>query len=97
MSPLGAISFWYVIGLYPLVLLLLLYGWIVLYDKGCKCVVFITRPIHRCLARFWRITKIEPSLLHSVASIYLLCFTQLASTSLLLLHFTPMYDINSKS
>jgi hypothetical protein len=95
MSPLGAIFFWYVIGLYPLVLLLLLYGWIVLYDKGYKCVVFITRPIHRCLARFWRITKIEPSLLHSLASIYLLCFTQLASTSLLLLHFTPMYDISN--
>ena len=49
MSPLGAISFWYVIGFYPLLLLLLIYVWIVLYDKGFKCVVFITRPFHALL------------------------------------------------
>ena len=29
-TPLGAISFWYVIGLYPLLLLLLLYVWVTL-------------------------------------------------------------------
>ena len=85
MSPLGAISFWYVIGFYPLLLLLLLYVWITLYDKGYKCVVFITRPFHRCMARFWSMTGIEPSFTHSIASIYILCFTQLAGTSFKLL------------
>ena len=87
MSPLGAISFWYVIGFYSLLLLLLLYVWITLYDKGYKCVVFITRPFHRCMARFWSMTGIEPSFTHSIASIYILCFTQLAGTSFKLLHF----------
>ena len=90
-TPLGAISFWYVIGLYPLLLLLLLYVWITLYDKGYKVIVLITRPIHRLLARFWRMTNIEPSLPHSIASIYLLCFMQLAATSFKLLHF-HVYD-----
>ena len=87
MSPLGAISFWYVIGFYPLLLLLLIYVWIVLYDKGFKCVVLITRPFHRCMARFWSMTGIEPSLIHSTASIYILCFTQLAGVSLKILRF----------
>ena len=81
MSPLGAISFWYVVGFYPLLLLLLLYVWITLYDKGYKCVVFITRPFHRCMARFWSMTGIEPSFTHSISSIYILCFTQLVATS----------------
>ena len=81
MSPLGAISFWYVIGFYPLLLLLLIYVWIILYDKGFKCVVFITRPFHRCMARFWSMTGIEPSLTNSIASIYILSFTQLTATS----------------
>ena len=81
MSPLEAVSFWYVIGFYPLLLLLLIYVWIVLYDKGFRCVVCITRPFHRCMARFWSMTGIEPSLIHSVASIYILCFTQLVATS----------------
>ena len=89
MSPLGAISFWYVIGFYPLLLLLLLYIWITLYDKGFKCVVFITRPFHRCMARFWSMTGIEPSFTHSIASIYILCFTQLTATSFKILSFDP--------
>ena len=85
--PLGVISFWYVIGFYPLLLLLLVYVWITLYDKGYKCVVFITRPFHRCMARFWSMTGIEPSFTHSIASIYILCFTQLAATSFKILSF----------
>ena len=90
MSPLGAISFWYVIGFYPLLLLLLLYIWITLYDKGFKCVVFITRPFHRCMARFWSMTGIEPSFTHSIASIYILCFTQLTATSFKILSLNTL-------
>ena len=86
-TPLGVLSFWYVIGFYPLLLLLLLYVWITLYGKGYKCVVFITRPFHRCMARFWNMTGIEPSFTHSIASIYILCFTQLAATSFKILSF----------
>ena len=86
MTPLGAISFQYVIGFYPLILLLVLYGWMSLYHRGFKCVVIITRPIHHCLARFWRMANIEISLIHSFASIYLLCFTQITITSILLLY-----------
>ena len=86
-TPLGAVLFRYVIGLYPLVLLLLLYVWITLYNKGYKVIVLITRPIHRLLARFWHMTNIEPSLPHSIASTYLLCFMQLAATSFTVIHF----------
>ena len=100
MSPLGAISFWYVIGFYPLLLLLLIYVWIVLYDKGYRCVVLVTRPFHRCMARFWSMTGIEPSLIHSIASIYILCFTQIAGVSFKILRFssfnTFFYDVNIK-
>ena len=87
MSPLGAISFWYIVGLYPLILLLLIYVWIVLYDKGFRCVAFITRPFHHCMARFWDATGIEPSFTHSTASVYILCFSQLAATSFKILSF----------
>ena len=86
MSPLQAISFWYVIPSFPLALLLLVYIWITMYDKGFRCVVTVTQTAHRLLARFWRITNTERSLIHSLFTIYLLCFTQLASTSLQILH-----------
>ena len=91
MTLLQAISFWYIIPTYPLLLLFLIYIWITMYDKGFRCVVTITRPIHRLLARFWHKTNIEPCLIHSVASIYLLCFTQFAATSLQLLYPTTRY------
>ena len=95
MSPLGAISFWYVIEFYPLLLLLLLYVWITLYDKGYKCVVLVTRPFHRCMARFWSMTGIEPSFTHSIASIYILCFTQLTVTSFKFLLFNYNHHTNT--
>ena len=86
MDQLGAISFWYLIAAYPMVLLILLYIWLMMYEKGFMCVVYITRPIHRLLARFWHMFDIEPSMIHSIASVYVLCFMQFAATSLKLLN-----------
>ena len=80
-TPLGAISFWYLIALYPLFLLIVFYVCIVLYEKGYRCVVFFIRPVHRVLARFWLMFKIQPSLTHTVASVYTLCFTMLTTVS----------------
>ena len=85
-TPLSYLLFWYVISFYPLMLALLTYCVIVMYDKGNRCVVCVVRPIHRLLARFWRLFGIQPSLSHTVASLYTLCFTQLAATSLKILH-----------
>ena len=95
-SSLGAISFWYVIALYPLLLLALLYSCVIMYDKGWRCVVCVVRPIHRLLARFWRSFNIQPSLTHTIASVYTLCFTQLAATSLKILHPTQYHDEQGK-
>ena len=85
-TPLAYLLFWYVISFYPLLLSLLTYCVIVMYDKGYRCVVCVVRPFHRLLARFWRLFGIQPSLSHTVASLYTLCFTQLAATSLKILH-----------
>ena len=97
MGSLGAIAFWYVIAFYPFLLLFFLYGWITMYNKGFRCVITITRPLHRLLARFWRMTNIEPSLTHSISSIYVLCFTQFTATSLKLLHFTKWYSLTNEN
>ena len=87
-SPLGALSFWYVIAFFPLVLLALLYILVILYGKGCSCVLFIVRPVHHILAPLWRRFDINSSLTTTLASVYTLCFTQLAAISLKILHPT---------
>ena len=86
MNPLGNLSFWYFIAFYPMILLILLYVCIILYDRGYKCVVTVVKPFHQLLARFWRNYSIQPSFVHTTASVYTLCFTQLAGISLKLLH-----------
>ena len=96
-TSLAYLLFWYVISFYPLVLALLTYCVIVMYDKGYRCVVCVVRPIHRLLARFWRLFGIQPSLSHTVASLYTLCFTQLAATSLKILHPTVYTDTESQN
>jgi predicted outer membrane repeat protein len=86
MSSLGAIAFWYVITLYPFILLLFIITWFVLYDKNYKLVRCVTVPIHKLLARFWRTFNInKPSFPHMIASIYILCYSQLVTTSFKLL------------
>ena len=85
-TPLGALSFWYFIAFYPIFLLTLFYGCIVLYDRGHRCVTCVVRPVHRLLARIWRLFDIKPSLSQTVASVYTLCFTQLAAISFKILH-----------
>ena len=91
-NALTAIASWYVVAAYPLVLLLLLYVWSEMYNEGYRCVVFITRPLHQRLARFWRMFDIEPALTDSIAVVYVISFTQFVSTSFKLLHFTTMYQ-----
>ena len=92
-SKIAAISFWYIISSYPLLLLLLLYVWIIVYHKGFNCVLCITRPIHKVLARFWHFFDIQPSFTKSLASVYILCFTRFAVTSVQLLQFTKWYSV----
>ena len=92
-SKIASISFWYIISSYPLLLLLLLYVWIIMYHKGFNCVLCITRPIHKVLARFWHFFDIQPSFTKSLASVYILCFTRFAVTSVQLLQFTKWYSV----
>ena len=97
MDPLHAIVFSYLTPLYCLVLLLFVTIWLISYEQGMTCVVKITRPFHKCLARFWSFLKINPSLMESLASVYILSFTPLASTSLKLLHYTTWHSVKIES
>ena len=47
--------------------------------------MFFIRPVKTVLARFWRMIKIQPSLTHTVASVYTLCFTLLTTVSIKIL------------
>ena len=96
MEPLGVIAFWYIVPIYPLILIFTITGWTLLYTRGIKVVVFITRPVHQRLARFWRILDIELSLVDSIAGIYVLCFTQLVTNSFKFLHYATWQSLQDE-
>ena len=94
MNAIEVIAFQYFAVFYALGLLFLFYIWLVLYNKGYRLVVHVTRPIHQQLARFWQVLRIEPSLMDSIALVYILCFTQLTSISFKLLHYATATNIS---
>ena len=96
-TSLAMISFWYVIAAYPLFLLLVIILWLSLYDKGFKIVRLVTVPIHRMLARFWRMCGIEPSLVDTIASVYILTYTQFLCTSLKILKWSVRQSLKHKN
>lgn len=96
MNPFDVIVFEYVVPFYCLLVLSCLTVWLVMYERGVSGVVRLTRPFHKCLARFWSHFKINPSLIESLASFYILCFTPLAATSLKLLHFTRWQSMDKR-
>ena len=94
MNTIETIGLQYVIALYPLILLLFLYIWICFYENGIRPIHYITRPIHRILARMWRALEITPSLMDGCAVLFIICFTKIALTSLKLLHYTTWYSLD---
>ena len=51
------------IGVYPLVLLVILYSFVTLHDHGCRIVVKIWKPFHFLIFRFHRKLHLKTSLI----------------------------------
>ena len=96
MTPIAVVSFGYIVALFPMLLTGLLFLWVTLYDKGIFLVVKLTVPMHRRLARFWRYFGIEPSLIQTVSSVYVLSSMQLIAVSLKLLCFSSWQSLVHK-
>ncbi len=97
MDPMEVIVFSYFTPFYCLTALLILTVMLVGYERGVSCVVIVIRPFHKCLARLWSCLKISPSLIESIASVYILCFSPVAATSFKLLHFTTWQSLKERN
>ena len=88
--------FQYIIAVYPLLFIVLTYVWIRWYNNGYRFVVWITRPVHQLLARFWQRFKIQPSLIDTYAGLLLLSFMCFLATSFKLSYFI-IIDLSASS
>ena len=84
-------------GVYPLILMLLSYFLIHLYDRNCQPLVTIWKPFRAVLGLFRRNWEIRTSLIDSFGTFFLLSNVKLLSVSFDLLVPVKVYQLNSTS
>ena len=70
------------IGLYPLVLVAVLYTFVTLRDRGCKIIVQMWKPFHFLLARFRSRINLKTSLVDTFATLLLLSYVKIGYPSI---------------
>ena len=65
------------IGLYPLVLVAVLYTFVTLRDRGCRIIIQMWKPFHYLLARFQSKINLKTSLVDTFATLYLLSYIKI--------------------
>ena len=90
LSTLTVIALDYSVALYPLVLSVMVYLLIEVHDKGCWPLVWVWRPVHRCLFHLRRSWDIKGSTINAFATLYVLSFMKVISTCVNLMLSTPM-------
>ena len=92
MNTLYTIALEYVVAVYPLLLTVVIYFCIQMYDSGVRVVVCVWRPFHVCFARFRRKWNLKGSVIHAFATFLLLSYSKLLTVSYSLLGATELYN-----
>ena len=92
MSTLHTIALEYVVAIYPLVLTVIIYAFIEMYDHGVRAVVCVWRPFHMCFAHFRRRWDPKGSVINAFATFLLLSYSKLLTASYSLLVINILYN-----
>ena len=80
------------IGLYPLVLVAVLYTFVTLRDRGCKIIVQMWKPFHYLMARFQSRINLKTSLVDTFATLLLLSYVKIGYAALYVLAPTRLWS-----
>ena len=92
MRTLHMLALEYVVAIYPLLLTVVIYLCIQMYDNGVRLMVCVWRPFHVCFARFRRKWDLKGSVIHTFATFLLLSYSKLLTVSYSLLGTTELYN-----
>ena len=92
MSTLHTLALEYVVAIYPLLLTVMIYFCIEMYDRGVRVVVCVWRPFHVCFARFRRRWDPKGSVINAFATFLLLSYSKLLTVSYSLLDASKLYN-----
>ena len=80
------------IGLYPLVLLVVIYSFVTLRDRGCRVIVKIWKPFHFLFSRFQNKLNLKTSLIDTFATFLLLSYMKIGFTAFYVLTPTLLWS-----
>ena len=92
MSTLHTLALEYVVAIYPLLLIVVIYFCIELYDRGFRVVVCVWRPFHMCFACFRRRWNPKGSVINTFAAFLLLSYSKLLTVSYSLLDANYLFN-----
>lgn len=94
MTTLQAYFLEYAIGLYPLGVLIVIFFCVNRYDRGCRIVFCMCRPLHSCLAHLRRAVDVRASLIDAFATFIVLSQNKIGYTSFHILQPVYVYYID---
>ena len=97
MSTLYMLALEYIVAVYPLLLTLVIYVCIEMYDSGFRVVVYVWRPFHVCFTRFRRRWNPKGSVINTFATFLLLSYSKLLTVSYKLLDTNTLYNNTGKT
>ena len=96
LTTLQTLALDYAIAVYPLLLVVITYILIELHARGCRLILWLWRPFHRCCVRFTRIMDIKSSIIKAFATFLLLSYVKLINSTLDMLLPVKAYDVHGK-
>ena len=94
LTTLQTLALDYAIAIYPLLLVVITYIVIELHARGCRVLVWLWRPFHRCCVQFTRAMDIQSSIIKAFATFLLLSYVKLLNTTLDILIPVQLYHAN---
>ena len=92
MTALQIVSLEYIVAIYPLLLIIVTYILIQLHDRGCRVLVLMWRPFHKCFTHFRRQWNPKATIIHAFASFILIAYIKVAVISCTLLKNSFLND-----
>ena len=96
LSTLQTLALDYAIAVYPLVLVILTYFLIELHARGCRLLLLLWRPFHKCCVRFTRTMDIQSSIVKAFATFLLLSYVKLLNSTLDILLPVNVYNVHEE-
>ena len=91
LGTLTIISLEYLIAFYPLLLIIVLYSIIAMYNNRVRPVRFLFKPIHHCSVRLRNTWNPKNTLIDAIAAFILLSYSRIIQTSTKLLRYSALY------